>query len=62
MWTQRRVIDGLTVVAVAAWVGTLLVRVLMPQTVAAWSGVDAVVLMVFTFWFASASMRRGDGS
>lgn len=55
-------VNVLTFVAMLAWMGSLIARTVLPATLPAYSGVDAVVLLIVAWWFSSGAIRRNGGS
>lgn len=54
--------EWLTLVAVGAWLGSLVVRTMNPDTVATFVSIDPIILLIVGYWFSRVRDKNGDGS
>lgn len=57
-WSKQTFTTGITAAAIFLWIMSLIARTLMPATMPAYTGLDAVVLLVVGYWFSSNAVHR----
>lgn len=60
--TRWSPISILTVVVTTAWLASLVVRVIVPASAAAFASVDSGAVMVLGYYFVSRAVRKGGTS